>query len=81
MLYSFWQDAAKSFSWLEDDEWGCFDFAGVLGNAESFLQIIFSKKEKNHGKEKSRLLSFYEKSSGSQFLFLDFLRMMKEKKR
>lgn len=76
----FWQDAAKSFSWLEDDEWGCFDFAGVLGNAESFLQIIFSKKEKNHGKEKSRLLSFYEKSSGSQFLFLDFLRMMKEKK-
>ena len=78
--YFFWQDAAKSFSWLEDDEWGCFDFAGVLGNAESFLQIIFSKKEKNHGKEKSRLLSFYEKSSGSQFLFLDFLRMMKEKK-
>ncbi|MBR2462421.1 MAG: hypothetical protein IKB33_04735 [Spirochaetaceae bacterium] len=78
--YFFWQDAAKSFSWLEDDEWGCFDFAGVLGNAESFLQIIFSKKEKNCGKEKSRLLSFYEKSSGSQFLFLDFLRMMKEKK-
>lgn len=78
--YFFWQDAAKSFSWLEDDEWGCFDFAGVLDDAESFLQIIFSKKEKNHGKEKSRLLSFYEKSSGSQFLFLDFLRMMKEKK-
>ncbi|MBQ7366907.1 MAG: hypothetical protein IJW57_06755 [Spirochaetaceae bacterium] len=78
--YFFWQDAAKSFSWLEDDEWGCFKFAGVLGNAESFLQIIFSKKEKNYGKEKSRLLSFYEKSSGSQFLFLDFLRMMKEKK-
>lgn len=76
----FWQDAAKSFSWFEDDEWGCFDFTGVLGNAESFLQIIFSKKEKNHGKEKRRLLSFYEKSSGSQFLFLDFLRMMKEKK-
>lgn len=76
----FWQDADKSFSWFEDNGWGYFDFAGVLGNAESFLQIIFSKKEKSHGKEKSRLLSCYEKSSGSQFLFLDFLRLMKEKK-
>jgi len=78
--YFFWQDAAKSFSWLEDDEWGCFDFAGVLGNAESFLQIIFSKKEKNHGKEKSRLLSFYEKSSGSQHLCPDFFDLVKENK-
>lgn len=78
--YFFWQDAAKSFSWFEDDEWGCFDFAGVLDDAESFLQIIFSKKEKNCGKEMCCPLSFYEKTSGDQFLFLDFLERIKQKK-
>lgn len=76
----FWQDAAKSFSWFEDDEWVCFDFAGVLDDAESFLQIIFSKKEKNHGKEMCCPLSFYEKTSENQFLFLDFLGMIKRNK-
>ena len=80
--YFFYQDAAATFSYHEDERWGAFDFITLEKEDETRLQVIFDKDKQPQPKNQTvHNLYFYEETNGRHLNFcLDFFDALKEKR-